>query len=122
MGYMTFFSRRLYPLYLQFFCTKDNEYNDLATIFFNTQVSRFLAVAIMFLSSVFMLLRGGWMGLWVGSDNGSKLVWGSLFRTNGVGLSLPSNVCLPILFLFFKLDDYKNSFTTIISRWLNKTI
>lgn len=28
----------VYLFLFQFFCSKDNEYNDLATIFFNTQV------------------------------------------------------------------------------------
>lgn len=33
---------------LQFFCSKDKEYNDLATIFFNTQVFNELEIVVCF--------------------------------------------------------------------------
>jgi hypothetical protein len=38
----------VYLFLFQFYCSKDNEYNDLATIFFNTQVLTELEILVCF--------------------------------------------------------------------------
>lgn len=40
---------------MQFFCSKDKEYNDLATIFFNTQVGSLISIPLSW--SVYMVFK-----------------------------------------------------------------